>query len=318
MKTRFVIGAYIVLISAAAVQLGCSHHKIANLDLVIQGPFVICEQPSELAIAIPNLEGNHYVPGLTAGLFEYPLTQGEQYPPYTHYTLTLPHPGGGGMKVVSSKGSPRLYTEKGGKDSCDLSKASIVIAVPKPDEIWPLGTGGETGTVWDTAPTTPGVGNGSPMGGCTDCAFSNKLVLRYRRTDIDGINILCDKGTTDKDSTDKTTCSYYFPPNKTFKVPPLHSTLVKMGDEATLGLDAQPVIIDKDGVSLHHPSGCKDIEVADGSGKEQEMKEEESEAFCASTAMGVNARYYISAVSQGKLASIRRDCGSNVVFIAAQ
>ena len=297
----------------------------ANLQLVIEGPFVLCETSSNMLIAVPKLDGNHYPPGFTVGLYEYPLvdTNGK-FPDYTHYTLALTHTGSGGMKLVSDGGGisggskATLYREHG---TCnDISKnASIAIAIPKPDEIWPLAAGVEEARVWSTKPSTAGSPTGNPAGLCRsgDCKHANKVVLRYLGTDLSSVKLTCDSGLS------QGPC----PPS--VLLPPIWTPgtdLVAIGQEAELLLDAQPAVVQVVGPlspPASYPS-CRDIVVSSTNPGTvmDEMREEEADAFCAATTMALQARYIMPTPPpthpggrNSIIATTHRDCKSAVTLI---
>ena len=297
----------------------------ANLQLVIQGPFVLCETSSNMLITIPKLDGNHYPPGFTVGLDEYPLTDTNgKFPDYTHYTLTLTHSGNGGMNLVSDgggvSGSPKatLYREHGNCN--DVSKsASIAIAIPKPDEIWPLAAGVEETSVWATKPTAPDSPTGNPVGLCKsgDCKQANKVVLRFLGTKLSSVALTCDSGL----SQGKCPASVLLPPVWT-----PGTNLVAIGQEAELLLDAQPAVVQVVGPlspPTSYPS-CRDIVVSSTNPGSllDEMREEEADAFCATTTMAYKARYIMPTpppthpgARHRIIATTHRDCKSAVTLI---
>jgi hypothetical protein len=310
--------------SAPEVRVGSATGS-ANLQLVIEGPFVLCETSSNMLIAIPKLDGNHYPPGFSVGLYEYPLvdTNGK-FPDYTHYTVALTHAGSGTMNLVSDGGGvsgiskATLYREHGNCN--DVSKsASIAIAVPKPDEIWPLAAGVEEATVWGTKPTAPDSPTGNPVGLCKtgDCKHANKVVLRYLGTDLSSVTLTCDSGLS------KGTCppSVLLPANWT-----PGTDLVAIGQEAELLLDAQPAVVQVAGPlspPASYPS-CRDIVVSNNNPVTvvDEMREEEADAFCAATTMASQARYMMPTPPPthpgGRhriIATTHRDCKSAVTLI---
>jgi hypothetical protein len=318
---RYFVSVLAVLVIVTSVLGGkCSRAttstKIANLDLVIEGPFLICEAQDQknIVIAIPKLDGNHYVPGLTAGLYEYSLGDGEKYRDYTHYVLNLQHNGNGKMAKKSVGRSAILYTEKGPCEK-NLRSASIAIVAPRPDEIWPLTTGGDAGTVWATHPTPPGNGTPPPAGPCsTDCAYANKVVLRYLHTNLPGVKLTCDDGDCPKPAP--------------LPEPDVGDVLVAIGHEAMLELDAVPVIIAEGGISVPpisvpplkaYPS-CRDIVYPSNKPPNQTTAtiEEESEAFCATTTIGYQSRYYIPVMSHPQIGKVHRDCASIVTLITQE
>jgi hypothetical protein len=296
---------------------------MANLQLVIEGPFVLCETANSILVAIPKLNEDHYPPGFTAGLYEYPLGNNGKYPDYTHYALTLNHNGGGGVHLVSdgngTAGSSlaTLYREHGNCNNVSAA-ASIVVTVPKPDEIWPLAAGVEEATIWDTKPLTPGSPTGNPTGPCTsgtDCKHANRVVLRYLDTDLNSVILTCDSAASHGP------CPPPGPPTN-----PLPSTwtlgadLVSIGQEAELRLDAQPVVLQTVGplpILAAYPS-CRDIIVSNAAPAstvtiEDEMREEEADAFCAATTMAFHARYIMPTPTH--IAPTHRDCKAAVSLI---
>jgi hypothetical protein len=279
-----------------------------NLQLVIQGPFVLCESGQNLLIAIPNLDGNHYTPGFTAERDGYamgiPTGWGDlRYPQYAHYVLTIGSAGSGAMAVVSDgNGDPHgslatLYREKG---TCDdfvgKKSASVVVQVPKPDELWPLG--GERAAITDAKPTSTGAA-GTPHGLCTDiqtgCVHANKLVLRYLQVDLSSVKLVCDA------SGDCPTVASWTP------------TLVSVGNEAVLEYDVQPVLLSSgsSGSATSIPQACQQITPGLWPKK---MSQEEAEAFCTTTTMAGRPRY-VSHPGLFQMSADHRDCKAAVALI---
>src|SRR5216683_7458059 len=152
----------------AAQKKAAATGSLPNLQLVIEGPFALCEDPNRktnLNIVLPNLQGNHYPAGITADNDEFPLMQKKSPWKYAEYKLELTHDqpamklnGDGAGKEGDLTGPATMYRETGHlckkltQSNGDNVGASMVISVPKPDAIYPLAHGVELTTAWDGIP----------------------------------------------------------------------------------------------------------------------------------------------------------------------
>lgn len=272
-----------------------------NLQLVIEGPFALCpeQKTTNLNIALPNLQGNHYPAGFTADNDEFPLMQKKVPWQYAEYKLELTHDqpamklnGDGAGQEGNPTGPATMYREKG---PCTITQsdgnsrgASLLISVPKPDEIWPLAHGGELTTAFDGVKS--GVGTKPFHGPCQhnkdDCRHANALMLRYLNVDLTKVKVTCVTGD----------CAPY--PNRANSWPSPNAFL-PIG-EARLVLDLHPVVVNDDDSANFTPSDlipseCQNIRASSFSTGEGEkaMQEEETEAFCTLTQMVVNAPRYL-------------------------
>jgi hypothetical protein len=123
-----------------------------NLQLILEGPFVICENlgstPNTLTIALPYLQGTHYAPGFTSNLSDLQLGIGYnhlQYPDVMdNLTLNMDLHGWKGTQTMALNPSNRkdptayFYSEKGDCRSLNKSSQSLLFTVPVPDELWAL------------------------------------------------------------------------------------------------------------------------------------------------------------------------------------
>ncbi len=283
----------------------------ADLQLVIEGPFVLCQRKSGIEIALPNLAGNHYPPGFRAENAEYPLDERGQWK-YTVYSLQLTHTGSGGMAPhgdgqgvpgdATGGGPATLYREN---YSCptfgDKTGTSLVISVPKPDEILPFGDRAELTTVRNSPPLSPGQVAGTTQGICKSgyCKHANRVVFRYWKTYLDSVTLKC------------TSC---LKPSPNPPWPP-KGALVKVGTDAQLFLDLQPVVLAGNGpwpVPTSVPSSCQRLIYDSATIKDPilAMKEEEAEAFCTAAQMANLTRYLFPQKVHGEIPTVHRDCGA--------
>jgi hypothetical protein len=256
----------------------------ANLQLIIEGPFILCERANGLEIALPNLAGNHYPPGLRAENSSLSLDNGWQS---AKFNLALTHAGGGGMKLMydgngvagdaTGGGLATLYREN--RTCVDpLPNPAISILVPKPDAILPLSDGVHLSSVWDQKPYPPGTHKGTPQGRCQTgpCKHANEVKLLYSKTTLSTVTLTCLSGACSSTPS--------WPPPGAFVPFP----------NAELHLDVHPVALVKpaNGGGWQVPpsisSACQAIQFNLGDSHTtapQAMDEEEAEAFCTATAM---------------------------------
>src|SRR6266853_5212593 len=100
---------------------------LANFQLVLQGPFVVCEESAanDLLILVPDPKGvanQHADPGLSTALFDLKFTKGVNYE--VKYLHT------GNMKLANS--DAELVQFPG---TCPQDGYYVSVKVPKPDEI---------------------------------------------------------------------------------------------------------------------------------------------------------------------------------------
>jgi hypothetical protein len=265
---------------------------VADLQLVIEGPFILCERNDYLQIVLPNLDKNHYPPGFTAQNSSYPLDNG--WKP-VEYTLAFQHTGAGATMVLKNdgNGSPgdvtgggpaTLYREN---QSCPdtIPSAAVSIHVDKPDEILPLSDGMQLTAVLDQIPNPPGTPQGTRRGQChkdlSFCKHANQVRLLYSKTVLDSIHVTC-------------------APNADCPVPPHNVPWPPLGafvpyPDAELFLDVHPVALTKVKkkkwpVPSSINKACQPIRYNLGNSNttaKQAMEEEEAEAFCTATAMAL-------------------------------
>ncbi|MGA3196171.1 MAG: hypothetical protein ABSD39_14320 [Terriglobales bacterium] len=308
MKRYFTIGFVTLLVGLGFAawggprSLAAGSGTLPNLQLVIQGPWALCEIPGGgLQIILPNLKDNHYPPAFTADNAQYPLNADYPYDfgwKYAEYNLIL-NRGDGVMQLVndgdgnpgdSTGGDPAtLYREKGTCKTPAASDVSMVIYAPRPDEIWSLSQGAILTTSWDGRP-----GSNPPpsrQGPCQsgDCKHANVVVFRYLNVDLTKVKVTCDKKLWD--------CSER-PNNDTPWPPPGALVPIPAGGDARLMLDLEPVVITDIGTGGWKPPStipddCKNIGTAPST-TEEAMEEEDGEAFCTATRMVKAPRYLLS------------------------
>jgi hypothetical protein len=257
----------------------------ASLQLIIEGPFILCERANGLEIALPKLKDNHYPSGL--GAENSSLSLDYDWQP-AKFNLALPHAGAGGMKLVYDRNGVAGDTTGGGlatlyreNRTCidPLPNAAISILVPKPDEILPLSDGVHLSTVWDQKPNPPGTPLGTRQGRCNPgpCKHANKVKLLYSKTTLSMVKLTCLSGACSSTPS--------WPPPGAFVPFPI----------AELHLDVHPmppVKLATGGwqVPTSISSACQAIQYDIGdphttATAPQAMDEEEAEAFCTATAM---------------------------------
>lgn len=187
MKRRFVKLMSIALPFAGLLSSALPSRAQANFHLELVGPFVICEESTDLDIRLPDVSGTHYVPGLRAAFSEYPLDYASHY---AINMLGLKTLGGGvfsgAMTIVPASLSSvniALYGEKlasgcgGGSGTFALS-----FKVPKPDEIWPSAPADEIELVMDD--------NGVPKGQFSSGGrYASRVVLNYKNADLNTVKV---------------------------------------------------------------------------------------------------------------------------------
>jgi hypothetical protein len=184
-----------------------------NLQLILEGPFVVCENldAKSLTIFLPNLQGTHYVPGFTSNFGNLPLgtnghggTSGSKYhvakdevaitihadhwPDGNSHPMALNPP-----RRVGQEPAAYFYSENGDCHQLNRNLASIMFTVPFPDEVWATNPTGVSVAITDH--------NGKYKGECQQhgkqfCPDATKLVLRYKGVDLKTLEIdtMCKAG----------------------------------------------------------------------------------------------------------------------------
>jgi hypothetical protein len=209
-----------------------------NLRLILEGPFVVCENvgADTLTIALPNLQGTHYVPGFTSDLFDLSLgTDKNSGPDGNRYhavadgmrsTMTISKwtPSRNMKLKPPLSTTPAFYSEKADCSSLNKSLASIVFNVPVPDELLAIHPTSASIYIADHANAN------SLKGSCQTkmgCKYATRFVLRYDNLDK----------TSDVEI--KTTCKHA----KCTDLDDWHplTTSVASGNEFELELTAEPM-----------------------------------------------------------------------------
>jgi|GEM_PF-5481531 hypothetical protein len=196
--------------------------RVGNLSIVLEGPFVVCENLHDHTLKIniprlgptfplePALLASHYVPGFTAPWNQRPLgvdksgnPGGTYYPSHSvDYVMDIPWDSPkkwGNMDLAvpkhNSSDAVYLYNERGDCQSLKLqeNKVAVSFTVPLPDEISPIEHAGETSWVTD--------GNNVPHGPCTKdpCRHATSVVLVYKGVDFESVPVRIHKiGATQK------------------------------------------------------------------------------------------------------------------------
>jgi hypothetical protein len=228
MNRYFVVWTAVGLLLAFG---GEARGQTVNLDLLIDGPFGVCENSTNrtLTIYIPNLGGTavtpnpsykHFIPGLSTDWSNLPLGNGSAYPSYSSsstYTLITGEQAGSMKVKPSGSTTVALYHEKynGTCANFDQTIASVSLNVPDPDEVWPLETDQVFSYVTDSK--TGSFTGPSQCRTVNGCRHASKVVLRYLDVDLGNVKISNSSG-----------CIWC----------PASSTV--MGSEYTLTLDVLP------------------------------------------------------------------------------
>jgi len=153
-----------------------------NLDLALQGPFVVCEaDDTSLFIFAPNPKGatEHQDAGLLTDFVDFRMQEGT-----TDYELKGDlH--AGSMQIINPENMSRSEFAKG----CPTTGYFWRLKVPKPDEIyytWPESLVIEHNDRCEGAPTRPAQ------------SYATRFVLRYRGVDVaQGFQVSDGKNATD-------------------------------------------------------------------------------------------------------------------------
>jgi hypothetical protein len=198
---RYFVGCTIASLLALS-----SVSSARNLELVLDGPFLVCENvgTKTLTIAVPNLEGTHYVPGFVSELGYLPLGtdgKGALFGPKYHLAAD------GVQSVISWTDSKRrnrhmvlkperkaaqkpaayFYSEKGGCSNQDKSLVSYKFTVPVPDEVWALNP--TEGRIFITDQNDVSSYKGECDKNDSGCNYSTRLVLRYKQVNLKTLKI---------------------------------------------------------------------------------------------------------------------------------
>jgi hypothetical protein len=202
MKRYFVMSTSMVLLSLLC---GLAKGQTVNLQLIIDGPFAVCENSTNktLTIFIPNLGGNnanpnptykHFISGLSTNWWEMPLGNMGVYPPYqpgvTDYKMITGEQAGPMKLKPRGSTSVVLYHEKYNSDcsNFDQTGTSVSLNVPIPDEVWPLENDQVFTYVFDA--TTGGLtGPAQCRTKATGCRYASKVMLRYLDVDLRNLKI---------------------------------------------------------------------------------------------------------------------------------
>jgi hypothetical protein len=238
MKRYFV--RWIISVSMLALPGVASGQQ--NLQLILEGPLVLCENPGgqTLTVAIPNLQGTHYVPGFSSDLSDLPLAvgAGSQFPDVMdgmHSTMTIKAWTGTSAMVLNPTTRPGVayyYSEYGDCTTENKSLESVSVNVPIPDEIWALNP------TYDQVYITDHFDITAYKGECTvkGCPHASRLVLRYKNL-VPGLNIVdiktdCNNKTTPKNCTK----------NDDWKPFDMAPASVPIGNELQLLLSVEPMV----------------------------------------------------------------------------
>jgi hypothetical protein len=190
----------VVILAALAMspRLGAQQ----NLQFVLDGPFVVCENQgfSTLTIYVPDLEAAHYPAtlqdGIDTGVIEFSYPGGHaRYPDFDDQVeigMTFTYSDRTGLATPSmalmpldasgKRPSPSFYSEKGYCGSNAPIEQDLIgfkVTVPIPDEVWALNPS-ESGMKI----TVPNSNTG--LGECNSgnlCPHATEIVLHYLRVD---------------------------------------------------------------------------------------------------------------------------------------
>jgi hypothetical protein len=206
MKHCFVLWALAVQLVTLSVRSTAQQ----NLQLILEGPFVVCEnQPGPkpgLTIWLPNLQFTHYLPAFTDDLdqplvirgngrnkYEYPhpddavkltMRLDPNSPPSSTQKPTGPmqlmRRGNNGQQVQAY-----FYSENGDCSSIKTNLGGLQVAVPFPNEIWASSPTADAIRIVDH-------GTSKQEGECAgtgNCNYATKIVLRYKDVNLATFNI---------------------------------------------------------------------------------------------------------------------------------
>jgi hypothetical protein len=174
--------------------------QTGTLQLILEGPFVICENPGAptLTIGVPNLGINkqHHIPGLSTNLEDLALgdpTQDDVYATAVfdlEVSLSLNWPGWpiGKPHVMQLDNTSGVsyYSEKGDCSKLDDSARSLLFTVPIPDKV------SFERPLVDLVYVSDASNINASEGPCTKakpCHYGTKLVLEYSAIDLTKIEV---------------------------------------------------------------------------------------------------------------------------------
>lgn len=175
-----------------------------NLQLILEGPFVVCENVNEknLTIAIPYVQGTHNAPGFTSDLGDLSLgtdSSGGLFGSLFHIptdklrtTITWSNSQQGHHRMALNPRRKRnqeppayFYSEKGDCSHVNMTMESVAVTVPVPDEVWTVSPTQDTLFITDA-------NDRNKYGECSKgdgCPHATKLVLRYKHPNLNSLKI---------------------------------------------------------------------------------------------------------------------------------
>jgi hypothetical protein len=235
MKHYFVGWAFVV---GFLVLSALARGQTPNLQLILEGPFVVCEDSNTggLNIGVPNLQNTHYVPGISSDVGDLSFGAGRQGNQYhdamddVESVMTLRWNSSGAQHVMNLNppngqiASRYFYVEKGYCDEMGRGLESVLLKVPVPDEVLTYRPTDDFIYIADHNDNTI-------KGVCTQkggCPYATKIVLHYLNVDFNSIDI-------------ETTCSGKGPCTSPDRDSWRPGAAAAIGSELALELKAEPV-----------------------------------------------------------------------------
>jgi hypothetical protein len=174
--------------------------QTGTLQLILEGPFVICENPGAptLTIGVPNLGINkqHHIPGLSTNSGDLALGDPRRRDVYATAALDLrvslnlnwlgwpfgkPH-----LMQLDPTSKVQYYSEKGDCSSLNYSSRSVLFTVPVPDKL------SVERPLMDKVYVSDASNTNASKGPCTKdnpCTYGTKLVFEYSAIDLTKIEV---------------------------------------------------------------------------------------------------------------------------------